>query len=134
MQKNSRSGHPSLERLTGIGTQSFEFAGLDRDLAAKLSRKLAEETLREHAALLDLANEAIIVRDQEDRVTFWSLGAQEIYGWTAQEAVGHITHELLKTRFPKPRAELSAELAEKGRWRGELIHARKDGRVKGCKV
>lgn len=84
--------------------------------------------LREQAALLDLAHDAIIVLGREDRVDFWSLGAQETYGWTTQEAMGHIAHALLKTRFPKQLAELHAELAEKGRWEGELIHTRKDGR------
>jgi PAS domain S-box-containing protein len=91
-------------------------------------RKQAEEALRRQAALLDLAYDAIIVRTEEDRIAFWNQGAQETYGWTPREAIGQVTHDLLKTRFPKPLAEIATELAEKGRWEGELVHAHKDGR------
>ncbi len=90
-------------------------------------RRRADEALRAQAALLDLAYDAIIVRAEGDKVAFWSAGAEETYGWTRQEAMGRFTYDLLKTRFPKPLAEIAAEVAEKGRWEGELVHTRKDG-------
>ena len=90
-------------------------------------RKRAEENLRSQAALLELAHDAIMVRDPEDKVTFWNRGAQATYGWTREEALGRVTHDLFRTRFPKPLAELMAEVNEKGQWDGELIHTRKDG-------
>ena len=96
-----------------------------RDIA---DRKRAEYALRERAALLDLAHDAIIVRGAGDKIAFWNRGAEETYGWTPVEAMGRVIHEILKTRFPKPLAEIAADMAEKGHWEGELTHARKDGR------
>src|SRR5262249_53477135 len=96
--------------------------------AEALERKRGEEVVREQAALLNLAHDAIMGRGAGDEITFWSNGAQETCGWTWEEALGQVAPELLKTRFPKPQAELSAEVAGKGRWEGELTHTRKDGR------
>jgi PAS domain S-box-containing protein len=85
-------------------------------------RKQAEDEIKKQAALLDLAHDAIIVRDLESRVVFWNRGAQQFYGWTAGEASGKVTHDLLQTRFPLPLAEIEAVLASKGDWEGELRH------------
>ena len=84
--------------------------------------------LREQAELLNLAHDAIIVRDLRGKVVFWNRGAEDTYGWTKEEAMGRVTYELLQTRSPKPLAELGAEIAERGIWEGELIHLRKDRR------
>ena len=90
-------------------------------------RRRAEEALRSQAALLELAHDAILVRGPGDELTYWNRGAEVTYGWAREEALGHVTHELLRTRFPKPIVELMAEVTEKGQWEGELIHTRKDG-------
>jgi PAS domain S-box-containing protein len=92
-------------------------------------RKRAEETLRGQAVLLNLAYDAIIVLGTGDKVVFWNRGAEETYGWTPEEAMGQVTHDLLKTRFPKPLAEIAEDVSKKGRWEGELTHTRKDGQV-----
>jgi PAS domain S-box-containing protein len=91
-------------------------------------QKRVEEALREQAALLELAHDAIMVLDAQSKITFWNNGAQETYGWSREEALGQVAHELLKTRFPRPVAQLEAEVAERGQWDGELTHWRKDGR------
>ncbi len=90
--------------------------------------KRAEEALRTQAELLNLAHDAILVRDIADKITFWNPGAERTYGWTHDEAMGRVNHDLFKTRCPKPLIELNAEVAEKGSWEGELIHTGKDGR------
>jgi PAS domain S-box-containing protein len=89
--------------------------------------KAAEEELRKQAELLSLAHDAIIVRDPENRITFWNQGAEKTYGWTAAEAIGRITHELLNTRFPVSLQALEAALQEQGEWEGELTHITRPG-------
>jgi PAS domain S-box-containing protein len=91
-------------------------------------RKRAEEALRRQAELLDLAHDAIIVRDLKDRIIFWNQGAEENYGWGREEAAGKVCHLLLKTEFPRPLKEIEEELVATGRWEGELVHHTKDGR------
>src|SRR6266850_1170420 len=85
------------------------------------------ETLREQAALLDLTHDTIFVRDLNDVITYWNRGAEELYGWTRNEAVGKVSHDLTQTVFPSPLDEIMAELTRMGRWEGELVHARRDG-------
>ena len=90
-------------------------------------RKQAEDDLRKQAELLSLANDAIIVRDPESRVTFWNPGAEKTYGWTAPEAIGKVTHELLQTRFPVSREAVDVALEKNGEWEGEVSHITRKG-------
>jgi two-component system, LuxR family, sensor kinase FixL len=71
----------------------------------------------------------IILWDADGQVTSWSEGAAALYGWSAEEATGQSVHRLLKTRFPKPLAEIEAELRRDGRWQGELHRVARDGRT-----
>ena len=93
-------------------------------------RRRNEEELRLRAELLDLAHDAVIVRDPaESRVTFWNREAQAIYGYSREEALGRVTHELLATVLPESREAVDDALARERRWVGELRHTRKDGGV-----
>lgn len=89
----------------------------------------ANEVLRERANLLDLTHDTVIVRDMNDVITFWNRGAEERYGWTRDDAIGQISHEINRTTFPAPLSEINAELTRTGRWEGELFHTRRDGTV-----
>jgi PAS domain S-box-containing protein len=90
-------------------------------------RGRVEEILRERATLLDLTHDTVFVRDMNDVITYWNRGAEELYGWTSQEAVGQVTHELMRTIFPEPLDEINTKLLRTERWEGELIHAKRDG-------
>jgi PAS domain S-box-containing protein len=91
-------------------------------------RKQFERSLTEKARLLDLSNDAILVRDPVDRITYWNKGASELYGYTREEALSRVSHELLCTEFPEPLERIKAHLQSENRWSGELTHKRKDGR------
>jgi PAS domain S-box-containing protein len=90
-------------------------------------RKRSERALAEQARLLDLSNDAILVRDLADRVTYWNKAAAELYGFTAEEALGRVTHDLLHTQFPTRLEKINEQLRRDERWTGELVQTRKDG-------
>jgi PAS domain S-box-containing protein len=87
----------------------------------------AETTLREQANLLNLTHDAIYVRDMKGTVKYWNRGAEEMYGWSAERALGRGSQELLKTILPVPFEQLEEEIINAGRWEGELVQTRKDG-------
>jgi PAS domain S-box-containing protein len=86
----------------------------------------AEATLREQANLLNLTHDAILVRDMIGTVKYWNRGAEELYGWPAEQAVGRVSQELLKTIFPAPLEQIEEEVIGAGRWEGELVQTKKD--------
>jgi PAS domain S-box-containing protein len=88
-------------------------------------RKRAEEALREQARVLDLAQ--VMVRDLSGRILRWTQGSQKLYGYTGEQAVGQVSHELLQTQFPEPIEQIERELASHGTWEGELVHRRENG-------
>lgn len=88
-------------------------------------RKRAEESLKEQARILDLA--PVLIRDLNDRIIFWNTGAEQMYGWTAAEALDKVSHNLFQTEHPRPIEELKARLFARNHWEGEVVHTRKDG-------
>ncbi len=90
-------------------------------------RKRNERRLTEQARLLDLSNDAILVRDAQDRITYWNHGAKQLYGYRAKEALGKVTRILLRTAHPEPLQNIRRKLKRDNRWSGELVHRRKDG-------
>ena len=90
---------------------------------------LLREELDQQRQLLELAHDAILVRDPRfSSITYWNREAQEIYGYAGEEVYGHVTHELLETEFPDSREAVDAALMRDERWDGQLRHRRKDGR------
>jgi len=89
-----------------------------REARDHLQIEVAERT--QQASLLDLTHDSIFVRDMNFLITYWNKGALELYGWSAEEALGKRSHELLHTEYPKPLEEIRGELVRTGRWEGEL--------------
>jgi PAS domain S-box-containing protein len=75
----------------------------------------------------DLAH--AMVRDLDGHICFWSSSMESFYGWSRAEALGRMSHDLLKTEFPKLLSEINAELLRVGHWDGELRHRTQDGRT-----
>jgi PAS domain S-box-containing protein len=91
-------------------------------------RKRHEQQLAEQARLLDLSNDAIIVRDINDRITYWNDGATKIYGYARKEALGNVIHDLLKSKHPEPLSKIYKKLLRDNHWEGEIVHTRRDGK------
>jgi PAS domain S-box-containing protein len=85
------------------------------------------EVLREQAGLLNLTHDTVFVRDMNDVITYWNRGAEERYGWTREEAVGKVFHQLMQTIFPVALEEINTALLRTERWEGELVHLKRDG-------
>ena len=117
--QNKRRTERSLRSVA----ESLEQSVTDRTV--ELSRK--EERLREQGQLLDLAPVAILASDQDFVIRVWSRGAEHVYGWSAKEAIGSVSYELLQTVFPLPLQDLYARLLATGAWEGEVTHTRRDG-------
>ncbi len=83
--------------------------------------------LHEQASLLDITHDAIIARDLNDVITYWNRGAEQLYGWSREEALGKTPHKLLRTVFPVPLEEIKSTLLSTDRWEGELVHTKRDG-------
>jgi PAS domain S-box-containing protein len=111
---------PLLNLLMGLAA-----IGIATYLA--LLNRSAEVALERQAGLLDGTHDTIFVRDGNDVITYWNRGAEDLYGWRREEAVGKVTHELLQTRFPADLDQIQADMFAAGRWEGELIHRKRDG-------
>ena len=74
-----------------------------------------------------MQREAILIRDLDGTIRSTTSTLAELYGWLPEQALGHISHDLLRTRFPQALESIEAELLSSGKWEGELWHVRKDG-------
>jgi PAS domain S-box-containing protein len=88
----------------------------------------ADERIREQAALIDQANDAILVCDLADRITFWNRGAEKLYGWMAADIQGRTAAEVLFRTRPAELEEANRAVTAAGRWEGELPQVTRDGR------
>ena len=77
--------------------------------------------------LFEHTNDSVMTRTMEGIINFWNHSAEQLYGWRKEEAIGKVSHNLLKTQFPKPLEEIESELVRNGRWEGKLVHTTRDG-------
>ena len=110
--------------LDGNG-QVTHFICIKQDIT---KRKQADEKIREQAALIDQAQDAIVVCDMEDRIQFWNQGAERLFGWQASEALGRHSAELYGSNCHPESLAARKQLMEKGFWSGELHYNARDGR------
>lgn len=91
------------------------------------NRKRIILELEQQARVLDLANDAIIIVDAEGRITFWNRGAEHLYGWTREEALGRAVPDLLRTESRQSRHAIETAVVSNGQWQGELKHTTRSG-------
>jgi PAS domain S-box-containing protein len=121
-----KNGNPVWVVMSLILVKGEDEAGdvIEATVIDVTARKEAEEKLTEQAEVLDLAQ--VLVRDVQSRIVLWNQGAEKLYGFSKEETLGRISHELLRTEFPRPIEEIEQELYRTGRWEGELVHHRCD--------
>jgi len=85
------------------------------------------DTLAEQAALLELAHDAIIVRDLNGRIQFWNRGAEVTYGWPREQVLGRPMHQLLQTNLPESLVNIEDALFRVGHWEGQIGHTTRSG-------
>ncbi len=91
----------------------------------------SQKCLMQQVALLNLASEAIFIRDVNSSITYWNKAAEEMYGWTMAEATGNVSQTLLQAQVLKSCAEqtdINGTLLKTGNWQGQLIHTCKNGK------
>ncbi|MEI9898122.1 MAG: ATP-binding protein [Chthoniobacter sp.] len=117
--------HELVEAAEQLNAQLHLEVSKREHIAGELADKARQ--LAEKARLLDLTQDAIIVRGVEGEVRYWNRGAEKLYGWSPEEALGQVSHVLLKTEFPMPVGQMLDELHRTNHWVGELVHTKRDG-------
>ncbi|WP_035992725.1 response regulator [Leptolyngbya sp. KIOST-1] len=100
---------------------------LVRSIRYAIERKRTEQKIREQAALLDIATDAILVRDLQNHILFWNKGAERLYGWTQTEVLGQQAFELLYHNSTAQTEAAQQQLLLEGEWQGELNQVTKAG-------
>ncbi|QKQ72437.1 PAS domain S-box protein [Nostoc sp. TCL240-02] len=106
--------------------QPIRMIGTNRDVT---ERKLAEQKILEQAALLDIATDAILVRDFQSQILFWNKGAERMYGWLSTEVIGKDLREILYPAGTQHQLKVPLKsVIESGSWQGELSKVTKSGK------
>jgi two-component system sensor kinase len=114
----------ALENAEGFGQLRRLNQTLEHQIAES---KRAESRIKEQAALLDKARDAIFVIDLQDHILFWNQSSERLYGWSAAEALGRKAAELLSKELSPTRTEVERTVLERGEWTGELRQVTKIG-------
>lgn len=125
-EESLRQANQELEHRVAMRTA--ELSQLNDRLQHELvERERSRQVLQEQAQLLDLAHDTIMAHRLDGVITFWNRGAETTYGWSRDEAIGKISHDLLQTQFSKSRDEIEADLLAHEYWEGELVHTTQAG-------
>src|SRR5262249_39849471 len=103
--------------LTAIAVTTFLAIWIQSSTAA----------LQRQASLLDLTHDAVFVRDLNDVIIYWNLGAEKLYGWPASSALAKLSHQTIQPDLPAPYDQTKSQLRQAGYWAGDLAHTRRDG-------
>lgn len=106
--------------------QFVEFQCVGRDVT---THKQSEQTILEQAALLNVTNDAILIQDLNNCIQFWNPGAENLYGWQAEEALGWCVGELFYKDVAPTFPRATEITLEQGAWQGELQQMTKTGEV-----
>ncbi|MEA5626981.1 response regulator [Nostoc sp. UHCC 0251] len=123
------NGYIFLDSTGKVARMTGFVIDITEQQAALRDRKNAEQKIREQAALLDITTDAIIVQDLINQIQFWNRGAEHLYGWMAEEAMGQNANQLLYRKQNLCQLKnIKKTLVEHGSWQGELNQITKQGK------
>ena len=111
--------------VAAVSVVSLALSFINRDLCA---RRRMEQTIREQEELLDLAADAILMKDADNRVVYWNQGAERLYGYGRDEALNQDAESLLRTVRRGKAFDIEGQVRETGHWEGQLTQRTRDGR------
>jgi len=126
LQPQGGQPFPAALTVAAVGDRQDHLSGLRWLIRDITERKRAEQKIREQAALLDTTTDAILVQNLQGQVLFWNKGAERLYAWKAEEAIGKNVDQLLYHPNSQPEDAHKAVL-EQGEWQGELSQTTKNG-------
>ena len=124
--KSGATDYLVKQRLTRLGPAIRRAMA---EAAARRERQQAEARLREQAALLDKARDAILVCDSQQGITFWNAGAQRLYGWSPVEVLGKNLSQVLFGPEATTVQQVLEGVAACGEWFGEQAQITRDGKT-----
>jgi PAS domain S-box-containing protein len=130
-QLDSHWNAEGREIAARVTAKALRAAGLVGETPDRRKRKGLEKDRKLDWSTQQIAldnSKSVMTRTLEGKINFWNRAAEELYGWSKEEAVGKLSHDLLRTQFPKPLGTIDAELIQTGQWQGKLVHATRDGR------
>ena len=118
--------YPGEDPLSGASLRcAVSLIAIAITVLLTLRDRSARITLAEQARLLELSHDTVIIRDANNIILYWNEGAERLYGWTREEAVGKTCPQLLNTVLAGD--DLRRQLARTGAWSGEIVRTRRDG-------
>ncbi|HEU5070558.1 MAG TPA: PAS domain S-box protein [Verrucomicrobiae bacterium] len=112
-----------------VAERTAELARTNEQLKTEIAERVeAEQALRRQAELLDMASDAIIIRDEDGIIRYWNRGAERVYGYTPAQAIGQPIQPLLRSVYPNGWEALETALAKTGVWIGEIAQTSRTGR------
>jgi two-component system CheB/CheR fusion protein len=113
-------------KIDGVVATFLDTSGRHR---AEEAMRLSEDRVRRESSLIALSRSPIFAWEFDGGIVEWNRGSEQLYGYTREEALGQRKEILLRTVVPGSSfAQLKKQLAETGRWSGEVRHQTKDGR------
>lgn len=106
----------------------------ERSICYAIERKQTEQKIREQAALLDVATNAIFVCDLDEKILFWNKAAESLYSWKKEEAINKKTRVLWHEKHVSQVEKALSIMMKNGSWEGELHQKTKLGKENYCKL
>ena len=111
-----------------IGHPETVYGELAHGISQAVETKKTEQKLAFQAHLLSSVHDALIATDENFIITYWNQIAEEMFGWTAKEAIGQTAKKLFQTNVPgSSRTEAIDKLLKDGFYSGEVYYCRKGG-------